>query len=209
MHDSLSEARNRAQRYWYRDGLGEMATGILCLLQGGWLFFDHLVIKGASWGVAAAPIYLMLLVAFILSVRPVTSAVRARITYPRSGYVYKSGQGYEIVTGIVAGLLIILTYMIVFSYAKHAGWQIDRWLPALTSLTTGAIGVYVTMRYGLPRFLIVGVFSVALGVAVGIEHPLKLGAAIWLAGVGCAWLCSGGLTLKQYVRIAPRVTGAT
>jgi hypothetical protein len=70
-------------------------------------------------------------------------------------------------------------------------------------LTTGAVGVYVTVCYGLPRFLVVGALAIILGVVVSIEYPPRLAMAIWLAGVGCAWLCSGGLTLWNYLRSAP------
>ena len=77
----------------------------------------------------------------------------------------------------------------------------------MAGLTTGAVGVYVTVRYGLARFLVLGLLAVVLGIVVSIEYPLRLAMAIWLAGMGCAWLCSGGLTLWNYLRTATPSAG--
>jgi hypothetical protein len=81
--------------------------------------------------------------------------------------------------------------------------RLVQWTPAVLGLMTAAGGVYVTVRYGLPRFLVVGVLAILLGVVVSIEYPYRLAMAIWLAVVGCAWLCSGGVTLWNYLRTVP------
>jgi hypothetical protein len=50
---------------------------------------------------------------------------------------------------------------------------------------------------------VVGVFAIILGVAVCIEYPPRLALAIFIIGVGNAFLCSGGVTLWNYLRTAP------
>jgi hypothetical protein len=206
MSDPLLEARIRAQRFLYRDGLTEIVPGIVFVLQGGWLLFNHLVTSRSSWYLPLALIYVLLLAAFAMSARRITAAIRERITYLRSGYVDygESVRKRRIRVGTALAVLAIVAC--VMFLADQAGWNLDhwiQWLPAVGGLTTGAVCVYVTLRYGLPRFLVLGVLSVILGVAVSIEYPLKLAMAIWLAANGCAWLCSGGLTLWNYVRTEP------
>ena len=62
MADPLLEARIRAQRYWYRDGLSEIPLGIVQLLMGGSGFIGALGNRTASWFV---PVYLIYTVLFV------------------------------------------------------------------------------------------------------------------------------------------------
>ena len=205
MSDPLLEARIRAQRFLYRDGLTEIVPGIIFVLQGGWLLFNHLVTSRSSWYLPLALIYVLLLAAFAMSARRITAAIRERITYLRSGYVDygESVRKRRIRVGTALAVLAIVTCVLFLRFEGRAGWDPDRWiqwLPTVGGLTLAAVSVYVWVRQNLPRFLVLGVLSIMLGVAVSIECPLKLAMAIWLAGVGCAWMLSGGVALWNYVR---------
>jgi uncharacterized membrane protein HdeD (DUF308 family) len=204
----LFEARVRAQRHWYRDGLAEIPLGIVQLLMGGANLIAALGNRTSPWFVPVNLTYAVLFVVLAVFAPRIMAAVRERITYPRSGYVDygESVRKRRIWVGMVLAFLASVIGVPALRYAARAGWDPAHWLqwsPAVLGLTTGAVGVYVTMRYGLPRFLVVGVLAIILGVVVSIEYPPRLAMAIWLAGVGCAWLCSGGLTLRNYLRTAP------
>jgi hypothetical protein len=113
---------------------------------------------------------------------------------------------------MVLAILASVIGVLALRYAGVGGWDPDhwiQWLPAVGGLTVGAVSVYVSVRQGLPRYLVVGLLSFVLGVAVSIEYPLKLAMAIWLAGNGCAWLCSGGVALWNFVRTTPPSTAET
>jgi uncharacterized membrane protein HdeD (DUF308 family) len=206
MPDAIFEARMRAQRYWYRDGLTEIPLGIVQLLLSGSDLIEALGNRTSSWYVPVILIYAVLFIGLAAFASRIMAAVRERITYPRSGYVHESGRKRRIVVGMVLALLVTVTGVLALRYAGRAGLDPARWVqwtPAVCGLTTGAVGVYVTVRYGLPRFLVVGVLAIILGVVVPIEYPPRLAMAIWLAGVGCAWMCSGGVTLWNYLRTVP------
>jgi hypothetical protein len=212
MPDPLFEARSRAQRYWCRDGLSEMVVGIVSLLQGGWILFNHLVNSKSFWYLPGALICLLLIAKF--PVARIMAALRERFTYPRSGYVDdgESARKRRIRVGMVLAILASVIGVLALRYAGVGGWDPDhwiQWLPAVGGLTVGAVSVYVSVRQGLPRYLVVGLLSFVLGVAVSIEYPLKLAMAIWLAGNGCAWLCSGGVALWNFVRTTPPSTAET
>jgi hypothetical protein len=217
MADPLLETRIRAQRYWYRDGLSEIPLGIVQLLMSGSNFIAALGNRTSTWYVPVILIYTALFVALAVSASRIMAAVRERITYPRSGYVRPRLTGWKCqVVSMGLALLMLATVtgaLVALRYAGRAGgWDPDRWvqwLPAVCGLTTGAVGAYVTVRYGLQRFLLVGVLAIILGVGVSIEYPPRLATAIWLAGVGCAWLCSGGVTLWSYLRTAPPAADET
>jgi hypothetical protein len=213
MPDPLVEARKRAQRFWYRDGLEEIVIGIIILLQNGFTLAVRLGNSSSSWYVPVILIYLLLIAAFALSVRRIKAAIRERITYPRSGYVDygESVRKRRMVVGASAILATIAT-VLALRYAHASGWDFDygmQRLPAVCGLMLGAVLVYVYVRYGLPRFLVVGLFSIILGVVVSIKYPYRLATVFSLAGVGCALLCSGGVTLWNYLRTAPPAADET
>jgi uncharacterized membrane protein HdeD (DUF308 family) len=61
------------------------------------------------------------------------------------------------------------------------------------------------LRVDLPRFLLLGAFSILLGLTVCFVCPsLRSAAAIYFAGMGCMLLLSGIFTLWRYVRAAPQ-----
>ena len=208
MPHPLFEARVRAQRYWYRDGLAEIPLGIVQLLMSGSNLIAALGDRTSSWFEPVTLIYAVLFAVLAVFASRIMAAVRERITYPRSGYVDygESVRKRRIWIGMVLAVLATVIGVLALRYSGRAGWDPARWLqwtPAVAGLTTGAVGVYVTVRYGLPRFLVVGALAIILGVMVSSEYPPRLALAIWLASIGCAWLCSGGLTLWNYLRSAP------
>ena len=208
MADPMVEARIRAQRYWYRDGLTEIPLGIVQLLLSGSDLIVALGNRTSSWYMPVNLIYAVLIVALAVFASRIMAAVRERITYPRSGYVDygESVRKRRIGLGMVLVLLVAVTGVLGLRYAGRAGFdpaRLVQWTPAVCGLTTGALGLYVTVRYGLPRFIVVGVLAIIQGVVVCMEYTARLAMAIWLAGIGCAWLCSGGITLWSYLRTAP------
>jgi hypothetical protein len=202
MSDPLSEARIRTQRYWFRDGMEEITLGMLFLLMGAW----NLARARASWFMPATLIYILLCTAFAIVVPRIKTAMRERVTYRRSGYA-DAGGGWRrrlvfVLLGLVAGG--------AFCYAGRAGFldPAIQWMPALAGIVMGATWAYVYVRQGLGRFLLVGVLALILGVAASIEFPPSeyrpsLAFGIYVVGVGCMCLCSGGAALWNYVRTPP------
>ena len=206
MPDNLFKARNRAQRFWYLDGLSEIFLGIVFLLQTGWLLVMSPSYTKSLWHVPVIVMYVLLLAAFSMRAPRTMAAMRERITYPRSGYAKPDESVRRRRLGIVGlTILAVFTGALATRNAGVVAWDPARWvqwMPAVGGLTVGVVSVYVSMRYGLLRYLFVGLLSIVLGVVVSIEYPMRLASVIWLAGVGCAWMCSGGVTLWNYVRVA-------
>jgi hypothetical protein len=180
--DRLLDRRVRATRHWYRDGLSEIPLGVVLLLLSGSNLIAVLGNRASAWYEPVTLIYAALFVALALCGSRIMAAVRERVTYPRSGYACPPLSGWKrlavtmglalLVAVAVAGALVAQRYQ-----GRAGGWDAERllqWLPAGGGLSTGVLGVYVTLRYGLPRFLIVGALAVVLGVVTSIEYPPRL-----------------------------------
>lgn len=202
------EARIRAQGYWYRDGLDEIFVGIIMLLQNGFTLVMRMANSRSSWYLPVILIYLLLILVFAVRGPRLRAAMNERITYPRGGFMRARLSGWQrSVVAIVVALILTVAGVLAIRYASRAdGRDLARWfhlMPAVGGLVFGAALIYISVRQGLPRFLVVGVLSILLGVAVCIEYPPRLATAIWLVGLACALLCSGGITLWNYLRTAP------
>lgn len=198
MSDLLSEARIRTQRYWLRDGLDEITLGVICLMMGAWT----LARAKASWFMPSTLIYILLCVTFAIFVPHVKAALRERVTYRRSGYAAQSGGWRKRLVFVLVALVVTG----VLWFAGRAGLDSARtvqWTPAVAGTAMGMVCTYVSVRQGLRRFLVVGVFAMLLGVAVSIAYPPSLAWAIYIIGFGSASLCSGGVTMRNYLRTAP------
>ena len=205
MQDPLLEARARVLRHSYADGLTEIAAGILPLSGAGLLLGPHWVPKGSPQYQIFAWTYIVLFCTFVLFQQRILQAVRERFTYPYTGYVtYREpGKALQLGVGTVAALLTIAAFVVSFRFhGRMAGWE--DWLPALIGVPWGAWLVVVGLRVGLPRFVLVGALSIILGLGVSFAWPdLDMGLTVYLAGMGCALLLSGAITLWRYVHTPP------
>jgi hypothetical protein len=156
-----------------RDGLSEIPLGIVQLLMTGSGFIDALSNRTSSWFVPVYLIYTALFVALAVFASRIMAAVRERITYPRNGYMRPRLSGWKrhvLILAAVTGALVALRYA-----GRAGGWDPDgwaQWLPAVGGLTTGAVGVYVTLRYGLPRSRSYG--APGARTTIGSGHNLRI-----------------------------------
>jgi|SRR5271166_2414728 len=205
MQDPIVEARGRIERYSQLDGLMEIDAGIGQLLIGGWLILTTSSNSSAMWYKPIALIYALVFCAFALFQQRVVRAIRERITYPRIGYVSpgETGRKRGIVIAAICALLPFVAGVLAFRFAgRPTGWDLLHWLqwaPAVFGLTFGTASIFFGVRLRLPRFLLIGILAISLGVAVSFAYPLRLGTAIYFAGVGSALLLSGGMTLWTYL----------
>jgi hypothetical protein len=199
-------ARRRARRFPLRDGLEEISMGLILLLQG---LARPVANSGSIPGIV---IYFLALFAFAIYARRIVDAVRARITYPRIGYVRRFKARRWIV---VSAILMVVAIAIGVGVLEAGGaasanpteWV--HWVPALCGLGLGAGEIYLSMHYGFRRFLVVGIFAIILGVVISMHFPWLIGLNILCAGLGCASLCSGGLVLRRYLGTTPSAANET
>ena len=197
MTNSIDETIQRTKRYWYVDGLNEMATGSILLLVAGlyWLldrFSGPLSALGVGLGVP-----LIILAGGRLMSR-VVRALKERITYPRTGYVtYRRPQHGRrralIVMGVSAAISALLI-VLVLPYLNRS------WMTVFISAFAAFFMGYLGYQIGMLRFYLMGAASLALGVAAALL-PISdlMQIAAYLGGFGVAWIVSGGTTLWRYL----------
>jgi hypothetical protein len=195
----FSKVEQRVRRYWFNDGIGELACGSLIFLIGTYLGGHVLLPKGSLGRAALDGSLILLMSGGVLATHWLVNLIKTHVTYPRTGYVayhadHRSPWGIPLWIGVVAiGLVIILSPVREQASLLH-------WLPVLSGVLIGAIFLVWASASGLQRLLFLGLLSIGLGAALpfsGLVTGYNL--ALLCLTMGLASIISGGLTLRRYL----------
>ncbi len=210
----------RAAAYWFADGLPEVLFGLFFLIPGA-LILAYEGLHWRNWWLRSAVIGMALLGYLIWFLhRRILNLLKARITYPRTGYARspsdfpdKNHPHYKMLTletvrpaddnvsSFVSHTIPLMCSGVLFMGFLNATW----WgLPVV--MTGIAAGIYFLNRNGVRPYSWIAVLPIALAgfiaASLNLEHesrwflPMTICGA-WLLGIG-AW------TLIRYLRTNPR-----
>lgn len=195
----IDRAMKKPLRYWYDDGLTELAAGFVFVLIGLLFYVETILPQGFLCGSLAALGLPVLVIGGGLLIRFVVRAAKERITYPRTGYVSyprqprrRKGMGAIVAAGI--GIMVALILIIT-------GPASLVWIPLFEGIIIGAFLAFVGHRFSITRFYVLGFVSVVVGAVAALTLQTDvLGIAAYFAVTGVAIMVSGALTLINYLR---------
>jgi hypothetical protein len=192
MQDPLLDAGRRAVRYWNVDGLAELYVGIVWLCAALSIYAAaHL--PRSPWRVAVMVVGTLAWMAAILSGKWVISAVKSRVTWPRTGYVAHEkpkAKAYWL-------LLLIVPLLLMLPFGPRLIV-----LP-VTGLVGAIIAIAVARAMAMGRFYIVAGVFFGLGCALGVAGvEIDTGMSVLYGSAGTLLVISGGLTLWRYLERA-------
>ncbi|GAP12350.1 hypothetical protein LARV_00083 [Longilinea arvoryzae] len=199
MNDPIRNNLARPQRYWYVDGLAEMAGGGVILLLGLTYAIGGLLPKGPWRGLVIGIGQPVIILCSAWAVRRVVSTLKERVTYPRTGYVqYRHPRGSNRWSRVLLiGFLAMAISIAVTLLGRGLPEQV--W-PAFTGLMLGLAIAYLGARIGLKRFFAVGFFSMLLGAVVcWLNPPYPWPYSLLFGLEGLAWIVCGALVLRHYL----------
>ena len=204
MNADLSNVEKRLKRYWYTDGIGELAGGGMLLLLGLYFAGQEWLPEGSALrGILQASLAL-LLVGGAFATRWIVNAMKLRLTYPRTGYVeYPAGAKNTAPRRLLTGGIAALVAALLVVAGRWAG-SFD-WMTAFTGLVFGLVFILLRARAsGLNRFYILGIFCLVLGLGLsfsGVRLGFSLGLLYSLTGL--ATMISGAIVLRNYLHENP------
>ena len=207
MKDETSQIEQRIKRYWYRDGIGEMMGGVMFLVLAGYFSLQqYLGDESFIGGILQAGLVLLLIGGVYVGRRVVNSA-KARITYPRTGYVeYRTNTRNAVLMRVLAAL----TAMTVASISIIVVRRFDS-IDAMVAVTGLLVAVIFAVKQGLTsglgRFYFMSALSIVLGGVLSVSGLVRgYNLGLFYGLMGLAFVISGGLTLKSYLRENPLPT---
>lgn len=200
MNDPIRNNLNRPQRYWYVDGLAELAGGFVIFLIGLIYAIAGLLPDGMPRALVLGLGSPAIILLSAWGSRKIIAFLKERLTYPRTGYVaYRQPTGSKRWSRIL--LVAFLAFTISALTALLGRSLPERIWPALTGVMLALAIGYLGARIGLRRFYAVAGFSLLEGIAAFyLDLPDPWSAALVFGLEGLAWILSGALVLAHYLR---------
>jgi hypothetical protein len=206
-NSEMKEVERRVKRYWYEDGLAEMASGGIFILLGLYFSIQGLFVEGSLVSVLLQSSLVLIMVGGAFGVRWLVNTLKARMTYPRTGYVeYRVNEkSVKIRRYVVAGvaMIIAIASIVLIDYIRGLDSMV-----LVNGLLVGII--FIALRgksSGLKRFYLLGGIAILLGVALsfsGLGQAYNLGLFNGL--IGLAIVISGAFVLRRYLSENPLPT---
>lgn len=196
MDRNIERAVQRARKYWYEDGLTEIATG--CVFVGIGMLFLAEAFRVIPSGASSIGLIVLVIGGGWLARRIVAHA-KARLTYPRTGFVSyrrQKGRRSRAVTATVGAVMAILVSLLFATSPVSLSW-----IPAVDGLAIGVFTLYLGHSLGLVRFYVLSAASAVIGCGISLSAAGDvLGSGIYFGLMGLAILASGATALTGYLR---------
>ena len=207
MKDETSQIEQRLRRYWYKDGIGEMMGGVMFLVLAAYFSLQQYLGDESFIGGMLQAGLVLLLIGGVYVGRRVVNSAKARITYPRTGYVeYRTNTRNAVLMRVLAAL----TAMTVASISIIVVRRFDS-IDAMVAVTGLLVAVIFAVKQGLTsglgRFYFMSALSIVLGGVLSVSGLVRgYNLGLFYGLMGLAFVISGGLTLKSYLRENPLPT---
>lgn len=199
-YPNLDDIGRRPQQYWNVDGLPEVVMGLLWMLWGGaWLFGETLP-HDWRWNLYWMFTPLVLVLTGCAAVWA-TKWLKARYTFPRTGYV--DWKEPSRATRLAAGGLALVTAMILVTILRAGGDARQHTAPVLGVILSLAF-VVASIRQRAPHLLALAGVALALGVALGSVGGGWTTANWLFVWLGAASAVVGVVRLARFIRKHPR-----
>ena len=199
-NNNIKEVEQRVKRYWYADGIAELSSGGIFILLGLYFGVQGYFGEASLVSVILQVSMVLLMIGGVFGVRWLVNTLKARLTYPRTGYVeYRVNErDAKVRRYVVAGvaMIIAIASIVLVDYIRSLNSMV-----MITGLLVGVIFIALRGRSsGLKRFYALGGLAIVLGVALAFS---KLSQAYTLALfyglIGVVILISGTLVLRRYL----------
>ena len=201
MKNNIDNLIQRTRQYWYQDGLVEITVGLFFMVLSPY-FLAQAWIKTVPLNPVLANIGLLAAILVVIGLfRTALLAVKAHLTYPRTGYVayprlHKGSlwQRY----GLATWLILVCIALLALTLASRTP---PAWAPFLLGVVAGLAVLFVSYRFRLLRFTLLACALTLIGAVISIYNPGEADAATLSAAAdGVCFLLSGALTLVRYLR---------
>ena len=202
--NDMKQVEKRVKRYWYTDGIAELASGGMFLLLG--LYFGVLGYfqEGSLISVILQVSMILVMVGGAFGVRWLVNTLKARLTYPRTGYVEyrvneKDAKRRRYIVMAVAAIFAVASILLVNTIRDRD--------PMVLFIGVIVGVIFITLRgksSGLKRFYLLGGLSIVLGIGLAFSKISQVYTLSLFYGLlGIAILVSGTLVMRQYINENP------
>ena len=198
--ENIDKLMQRTQQYWYEDGISDLGMGSWMLLLGVLFAAEALTPQSsplwAVWGMGLP----IALVGSGFVVGWAIKCAKARLTYPRTGFVEYERKGLGRIARLIGlGLVAAaVAAVMVLIYRQLASLSLLFGIVLL-----GAFG-FLGYRIRVWRYVLLGLWCLFLGAAIStLSLSLEPSSALFYCGAGIGMIVSGIIAWRRYNQNAP------
>ena len=198
MSENIEQIQKQTFRYYYEDGLVELAVGILFAVIGLDTWLLSITTPGTPLAITAWVLLPILTIAGIIGVQRFVISFKDRLVHPRTGYIdYKTKPNRY--RWLVIGFTLALTIsVIVLPYGWLKKGSVTGGM--ILCVILASIGAQVNLR----RLIYIGLLGMILGFVLGfLPYSENAGLALTFVFTGLVMLITGGLALRKYLAENP------
>ena len=202
----LNEITLRAQRHWMEDGSAELMLGLLMFGQVGVYMAAGALPDGPIMDFVRTFGAQALVLTITLSILLGFRRLKARITFPRTGYVAlpKPTWKYRI---SIWGVFVFIAVALGLTQLRVSGEERSSWIavPAF-GLVLAASCIGGGLKYRQPTMVWEGFFTILVAVYLGWFTSLRGidGVAMLMILVGMFMAFMGGFQLRRFLKSNPK-----
>jgi len=198
--DDIKQVEQHVKRYWYADGITELTSGGMFALLGLYFGIQGYFGEASLVSVILQVSLVLLMVGGAFGIRWLVNTLKARLTYPRTGYVeYRVNErDAKVRRYVVAGvaMIIAIASVLLIDYIRGLDSMV-----LITGLLVGVIFIALRGRSsGLKRFYALGGLAILLGITLAFSRLSQAYALSLFYGLlGITIMISGALVLRRYL----------
>ncbi|PKO10226.1 MAG: hypothetical protein CVU40_06425 [Chloroflexi bacterium HGW-Chloroflexi-2] len=188
------------RKYWYVDGLSEIAVGLIIFFAGLTYWFVAQMENTAYKLVLLTLAQPVVMIVGSWLARKILPRIKDRVTYPRTGYLVfrkpvKKRRFHRILyVGLIAAVVGALVTIISSALS-------ERFLPFLSSIFLAMVSIYIGYHTAVQRFYWIGLVMLGCGAFLSyLNFSGPLPYTLLFSGTGLIWIISGIITLILYLR---------
>ncbi|MCP4422314.1 MAG: hypothetical protein GY805_37370 [Chloroflexi bacterium] len=192
----------RAYAHWLKDGFFEIGLGILFAGVGTLRAIIHFADAGSVAYYWLSVGLLLFMIGSAWGGSRIGKSLKARITYPRTGYTAFKPRTYNykrilvlfISAGVLGGIVGVLA-------TQPNQQEIGGIVPITQGIVGAIVFTYAAQRIEVKRFYYLAAFSIGIGLVIGLFGVgVVLGLSFFYLSIGLGMVVSGFVALMQYLR---------
>lgn len=196
---------NRAYAHWLEDGIFEIGFGILLAGVGTLRAIIHFARENSAAYYWLSAGLLLFMIGFGWGSKRIGEALKARITYPRTGFLAFKPPTYSYKSILAWLVLLILGGILGAMVGVLASQPDQKQAGVFVPITQGIVGTLAftiaAQRFEIKRYYYLAAISIGLGLAIGaLGIGVVLGLSFFYLSIGLAMIVTGGLALGQFLR---------
>ncbi|MAU13653.1 MAG: hypothetical protein CL607_27800 [Anaerolineaceae bacterium] len=200
MTNDIDSIMQETRRYWYEDGFAEIAIGALFGLLSIVLIAQDVFRDRPEWLVTSI-IGVTIITAFGgFVVRWIINNLKARVTYPRTGYVEYDDKPDPRAKRIALAMPLVIGLGIIIVPNGFAA------MGGAVGVVMGAFMAFIAYQTGISRFTVASIVAIASGILssyLGFNDVIS--TAIVFGSVSMSVFIGGSFTLMAYLRDHPTI----